>query len=231
MLELKQKNRSVLVLLAALNEEQGIGPTIEELKKFLVDPLLLVIDGRSADRTIEIAKKFNAEIVGQKGSGKGDAIAQGVKFTDFYGKYAIMIDADFTYPARFIPQMVKILEERPQVGMVCGNRFNKKFCRKGMEKKFLIGNLMLCLIHKLLNGVQLKDPLTGLRVARWEILKNWQPKSFGFDIEVELNQFIERQGYEIAEVPIELRPRLGKKKLGILDGLTIFKRIILQTIY
>ena len=31
-------------------------------------------------------------------------------------------------------------------------------------------------------------------------------------MEVELNHFIEKQGYAIVEVPIGLRPRLGKKK-------------------
>ncbi len=72
--------------------------------------------------------------------------------------------------------------------------------------------------------------LSGLRVVRWDLLKNWTPKSSGFDIEVELNHFIEKQGYEIVEVPISLRPRLGKKKLNVFDGLTIFKRIIMERI-
>ena len=231
MLELKQKSSSIIVLLAALNEEQGIGATIEELKYFLDDFKLLVIDGQSEDRTIEIAKKFNSDIIGQLGRGKGDAIAHGIKLADFSGKYAIMIDADFTYPAEFIPQMVKILDERPQVGMVCGCRFNDKYTRRGMKNKFLIGNRILAFTHNLLNGCQLNDPLTGLRVIRWDLLRNWRPKSVGFDIEVELNHFIERQGYDIVEVPIELRRRLGEKKLGILDGLTIFKRIILESTY
>ena len=73
------------------------------------------------------------------------------------------------------------------------------------------------------------DPLTGLRVIRWDIIKKWRPKSKGFDIEVELNHFIEKQGYNIIEIPIGLRPRLGEKKLNILDGLTILKRIIIET--
>ena len=50
-------------------------------------------------------------------------------------------------------------------------------------------------------------------------------------MEVELNHFIEKQGYAIVEVPIGLRPRLGEKKLKVFDGLTIFKRIILESMY
>lgn len=227
---LKQKRSPYLVIMAALNEEQGIGPTIEEVNFFLNNPAFLVIDGNSKDRTIEIAKSCDAKILEQKGRGKGDAICFGIENADFDGKYAIMIDSDFTYPAEFIPEMVRILEEDPDVGMVCGNRFNDKFKIQGMERKFLVGNKILAFIHNFFNGVNLKDPLTGLRVIRWDAIKSWKPKSLGFDIEVELNHFIEKQGYRIVEIPIGLRRRLGKKKLGILDGLSIFKRIVLKTI-
>jgi dolichol-phosphate mannosyltransferase len=228
--ESKQKPSSFLVLLAALNEEKGIVPTIKELKRFLNDPYFLVIDGRSVDRTIERAKKFDVDILGQFGNGKGNAIAQGIKYTDFKGKYAVIIDADYTYPAKFIPQMVKILDKKPKVGMVCGNRFNRKYNRRRMKSIYFIGNRILMFAHNFLNGVYLKDPLSGLRVVRWNILNKWKPKSSGFDIEVELNHFVQRQGYQIIEIPIELRPRLGKKKLNILDGITIFKRIILKSV-
>ena len=217
--------------MAALNEEQGIGPTIEEVNRFLDNPAFLVIDGKSKDRTIQIAESCDAKILEQKGKGKGDAVCFGIEHADFNGKYAVMIDSDFTYPAEFIPEMIRILDKNPDVGMVCGNRFNNKYKMEGMETKFYIGNQILAFTHNFFNGVHLQYPLTGLRVMRWDVLKKWRPKSTGFDIEVELNHFIERQGYKIIEIPIGLRRRLGKKKLNILDGLTIFRRIILETGY
>jgi dolichol-phosphate mannosyltransferase len=82
----------------------------------------------------------------------------------------------------------------------------------------------------LFNGVTLRDPLTGLRVIRWELVRNWQPKSSGFDIEVELNHHIERQGYSIAEIEISYRERIGEKKLKLKDGITILKRILAESI-
>jgi glycosyltransferase involved in cell wall biosynthesis len=45
---------STQVIIAALNEEEGIGPTIAELKATLDAPRVLVVDGRSTDRTVEI---------------------------------------------------------------------------------------------------------------------------------------------------------------------------------
>ena len=74
---------------------------------FGVDLLdFLVLDGRSVDKTVEIAKKFGVTVKQQLGYGKGDAIAQGIRSSDFFGDYVVMIDADFTYPAKFIPDMV-----------------------------------------------------------------------------------------------------------------------------
>jgi hypothetical protein len=91
------------------------------------------------------------------------------------------------------------------------------------------GNRLLAFVHNLLNGVSMRDPLTGLRVVRWEIIKDWKIKSKSFDVEVELNHLVERKGFEIVEIPIYYRPRLGEKKLKPKHGFTILKRIILES--
>jgi dolichol-phosphate mannosyltransferase len=219
------------VLIAALNEEQGIGPTLSDFKNYVQESSLLVVDGDSCDRTVEIAKNLGAEIVFQRGKGKGDAIAQAVQRMDFDGEYVIMTDADFTYPAEFVPKMIRVLEGNPNVGMVCGNRFNRDFNNAGMRNMFYAGNRFLAATHNFFNGVKLADPFTGLRVIRWSLLKGWKPKSTGFDIEVELNHHIERRGYGIVEIPISYRDRLGEKKLKARHGLEIFKRILLESTY
>jgi glycosyltransferase involved in cell wall biosynthesis len=220
---------SVLMIIAALDEEEGIGPSLAELKETLEDPVYLVVDGNSTDRTVEIAKKIGAEIFRQEGSGKGRAIAQAIKRVNFDGKYVAFTDADFTYPAKYIPKMIQILEENPQVGMVTGNRFGHSLELNAMKNPFFIGNRLLAFAQHLLNGVHLEDPLTGLRVIRWQILKDWDPKSKGFDIEAEINHRVEREGYQTVEIPIQYRSRLGKKKLKLKDGFTILKRIISES--
>jgi len=221
---------SVLVIIAALNEEEGIGPSLAEVREVLEDPRYLVVDGNSVDRTVEVAKEMGAEVLFQEGSGKGWAIAQAIRLVDSDVKYVVFIDADFTYPAGYLPEMIRILEENPEVGMVTGNRFNHSFTLKSMNNLFFIGNRFLALAHRLLNGVNLSDPLTGLRVVRWRILKNWKPKSKGFDVEAEMNYLVERQGYKIVEIPIQYRNRLGEKKLKLRHGFTILKRILAESL-
>lgn len=60
---------------------------------------LLVVDGNSHDRTVEVAKNCGASILFQDGTGKGDAIAKALEHTGSDVKYIVLTDADFTYPA------------------------------------------------------------------------------------------------------------------------------------
>jgi glycosyltransferase involved in cell wall biosynthesis len=221
---------SVLVMIAALNEEEGIGPTLAELGNVLKKPKYLVIDGNSTDRTIEIAKERGAEILFQKGIGKGDALAHAIGSVDSDIKYVVFTDADFSYPAEYLTKMIQILDENPEVGMVTGNRFNSHLRLSSMKSPFYVGNRFLAWAQLLLNGVSLRDPLTGLRVIRWKILKNWKPKSKGFDIEAEVNHLVEKQGYQTIEIPIKYRDRLGEKKLKLRHGFSILKRIISESL-
>jgi glycosyltransferase involved in cell wall biosynthesis len=228
---LKDSDRgfSADVIVAALNEEEGIGLTLEEISRKIIPNQVLVVDGHSDDRTVEIAKDLGAHILFQDGKGKGDAIAKAVRYIGSDVDCVAVTDADFTYPAEHIPEMMQILENHPDVGMVCGNRFNGYAEDSALHNLFYFGNKLLAFSHGLLNGVNLRDPLTGLRVIRAEILKKWQVKSKGFDVEVELNSEVKRKGFEIVEVPIGYRKRFGEKKLRINDGATILKRIFLES--
>ncbi len=222
---------STQVIIAAWNEEEGIGLTVAELMDTLDSLRVLVVDGRSTDRTLEVAKDLGADVLFQDGLGKGDAVAKGIAHIDPAVDYVVFTDADYTYPAGYVPQMIKILEDNPEVGMVCGNRFNGYQEKTAHSSIFYIGNRLIAFTHKLLNGITLDDPLTGLRVVRARILRGWKVKSKGFDIEVELNQHVEREGFGIVEVPIKYRERLGEKKLGAKNGIEIMKHILFETIY
>ncbi len=229
--EKKVNNSAIAVVIATLNEEKGIGPTVEELQLVLNDPYLLVVDGRSVDKTVEISKNMGADVILQKKKGKGEAISQGIKELNSEVRYVVFIDADFTYPAEYNPKMIEILEQNTDVGMVIGNRFNGKFNFKdAISDAFYAGNRFLAFAQHLFNGIKLCDPLSGLRVSRWKILKNWEPKSKGFDVEAEMNYRVERLGYRVIEIPIRYRPRLGEKKLKLRHGFTIFKRILVESL-
>ena len=101
---------SISVVIATLNEEEGIGPTIGEMQEILNNPYMVVVDGNSVDRTIEIAKNMGADVMLQEGRGKGDAMFQGMKDLTTKVPYIVFTDADYTYPAEYVPGMIAILE-------------------------------------------------------------------------------------------------------------------------
>jgi glycosyltransferase involved in cell wall biosynthesis len=216
------------VVVAAYNEEEGIVPTLCELKEVLSQSSLLVVDGNSSDRTLELAKDLGAEIVVQRGRGKGSAISQGLARLDGATSYVVFTDADFTYPAMHIKEMISVLDLHPQVGMVLGDRFSKMYEKESDRNQFYLGNRILGFAQRVIHGVKLNDPYTGLRLVRFKLLKGWKPRSEGFDIEAELNHRVDRLGYKIVELPIKYRRRLGKKKLSFRHGLKILRRIVIE---
>ena len=218
------------IFIAALNEEEGVGATISELSENINAKRILVIDGHSQDRTVEVAKEYGAEIIYQDGKGKGDALAKAIQCMGKDVEYVVITDADYTYPAEHVPEMIQILENNPNIGMVCGNRFSKQTQRNAFQRRFTFGNKLLAFAHGFFNGIDLQDPLTGLRVIRADILRKWNIKSKGFDIEVELNHQVGKQGYNTIEIPIQYRKRLGEKKLKMKHGATILKRILFESL-
>ncbi len=228
--EIQQSNASIQLVIAALNEEEGIGLTIAEMKDTLGDIPTLIVDGKSADKTVALSRNMGATVITQDGKGKGDALAKAIENLNPEANYTILTDADYTYPAKYVPDMIKILDENPHVGMVCGNRFNGNVDKKALYQIFHVGNKLLAFAHKILNGVTLEDPLTGLRLIRTDILREWHIESKGFDIEVELNNFVQKQGYITQEILINYRARLGEKKLKARHGITILRRILKDSI-
>lgn len=216
------------VILAAYNEEEGIAPTISELKEVLNNPYLVVVDGKSTDRTLELAKDLGADVLIQKGMGKGSAISQGLTRLRSDTSYIVFTDADYTYPAKHIKEMISVIDLNPDVGMVLGDRFNKIYEKESDRNQFYVGNRILRFTQNIIDGLKLNDPYTGLRLIRFTLVKNWKPKSQGFDIEAELNHHIQQSGYKIVELPIKYRKRLGKKKLGFRHGLKILRRIVIE---
>jgi len=217
------------VIIPAFNEQEGIGKTIAEIKRCLNCDNIIVVDGRSDDATVEIAEEMGAHVLFQDGIGKGNAVQEAIKHLNPKTKYVALIDADFTYPASYLNSMIKTLDD-PSTGMVLGNRFSELYKTESVRDHYYLGNKIISFVHRFSNGINLQDPLTGLRIIKFELLKDWTPAAQGFDIEVELNCHTSSMGYKIVEVPIHYRKRLGKKKLGFINGIEIINRIFANAI-
>ena len=82
----------------------------------------IVIDGGSADGSVEILRRYSERLAGwvsEKDLGQTDAINKG--FARAKGEILAWLNSDDTYEPHAIREAVKFLQERPEVGLVYGD--------------------------------------------------------------------------------------------------------------
>ena len=94
----------VTVIIPTLNEEQSIGQTIDQIPKDFANIEIMIVDGLSKDRTVEIAKEKSARVVMEKRKGYGRAYKTG--FAEAKGDIICTLDGDTTYPAEEFHQVL-----------------------------------------------------------------------------------------------------------------------------
>lgn len=220
--------KRVSIILPALDEEEAVGKVIDEIPKKDMEERgyrveILVVDNGSTDRTREIAETKEAKIIVEPIKGKGRAVR--TAFESVSGDFIFMLDADYTYPATYIPQMLEALEEGYNV--VLGSRLKGQRAEGAMSKLNLIGNRLLAFIANTLYGTRISDLCTGYWGLTREVVENLELDATGFQLEANMFTEIAKKGYRIAEVPILYRRRLTPTKLSSLeDGLRIGRTLI-----
>ncbi|MBC7129366.1 MAG: glycosyltransferase family 2 protein [Thermoplasmatales archaeon] len=206
----------VSFVIPALNEEEGIGRTIdrinmEEFKKRKMDVEIIVVDGNSTDATREIAKEKGANVIIEPRKGYGRAYKTGL--TKATGEIIVTGDADATYPFEIAHEYVDILLKE-DLDFITTNRF------AGLEKgamsfKHFFGNFILSSALRLLFGLKIKDSQSGMWIIRKEALnkiKNLEDLSDGmaFSEEIKIEMFKKARAREIDSYLYE---REGKAKI------------------
>lgn len=199
------------VIIPTMNEEKSIGLVIEEVKAALGNSRpfeILVVDTDSKDRTREIAAEKGARVIDEPRRGYGRAYKTG--FANATGDIIATLDADMTYPAADIPQLVSMLE-REDLDFVSTNRFARM--EKGaMSAKHRFGNWILSVTARILFRVRLRDSQSGMWVFRRECLPklNVESDAMSFSEELKVEAF---RKLRAREVPISYRARVGEVKL------------------
>ena len=214
----KDINSEVTVVIPTLNEAEAIGKVIDELRQYGIENII-VVDGHSTDGTPKIAEEKGVKVIFQEGKGKAFAIRTALKHVKT--PYILVMDGDYTYPAKHVKELYEKIKEG--YDEVIGAR---KWSRKTQELAFRIGNRMLTLLFNLLFGVRLSDVLSGMYIVRRSRISDALFETKGFSIETEIAAHIASTTMKIAEIPIEYRKRIGKKKLKIKHGFLIAKDMI-----
>lgn len=220
-------NSDVTVIIPTLNEEESIKKVLWELNH-LGYHKILIVDGNSRDKTVQVAKEFGANIIVQNGTGKGDALRQAFNHAGLDGDKIVIMDADGSMDAKEISLLINALDSGAD--MAKGSRFLKYGYSEDMSLIRRIGNKFFLFLVNWFWSTNYTDLCYGFGVFRKDALEKLWPhlKSSNFEIETEIFIKAKELGLNVVEVPsIEFRRRHGKSNLSTFgDGFRILKTII-----
>ena len=210
---LKAPNLKVSIVIPTLNEQDGIGPTLESVDRAAFaaegwDLEFLVIDGASRDRTKKEAEARGARVVVEPRRGYGRAYKRG--FAEATGDVLVTGDADGTYPLERAHEFVDVLLRDGLDFLNCDRYANLE--RGAMSAKHRFGNWVLSSTARVLFGIRLRDSQSGMWVIRRSALpalgveRMAEGMAFSQEIKIEA---IRRFGGRFKEIPAGLRPRIG----------------------
>jgi len=220
---IQQQKMVVQAVVPALNEGNTIEMLLKDLNRY-VDAVLLM-DGHSKDETAELAKNLGAEVILQRGTGKGQALREAFELAK--GNIIVMLDADGSMRPEEIPLMVKAILDGADV--VKCSRFLKGGGSEDISRLRKLGNSFFAWLVNLFWSSNYTDLCYGFAAFRSEALMKLTPliRSERFELETELFIKAKKLGLRVVELPsVELMRRDGKSNLRTFrDGFGILRTI------
>ena len=166
---------TVSVVIPAKNEERNISHVLDALPEGMHEVIL--VDGNSVDRTVEVARQHYPEIIviGQTRKGKGNALACG--FERATGDFIVMIDADSSTDPSEIPRFVDAL--RQGADFAKGSRFMPGAGSSDISRVRQAGNFWLIRFVNLLYGTRYTDLCYGYNAFRPRLPGSHRPRRAG----------------------------------------------------
>lgn len=219
-----QRKATISLIIPAKNEAKNLPHVLPFIPQD-VDEVILV-DGKSTDGTVEVARSLRPDIrvVTQTGKGKGNALRAG--FAAARGDIIVMIDADGSTDPREMPVFVSTL--MAGADFVKGSRFMQGGGSADITSLRKFGNWGLTTLVKLMYGGNFTDLAYGYAAFWRRILPPLELDGEGFEIETMMNVRALRSGVRVAEVPSFEAERIhGQSNLNTFrDGWRVLKTIM-----
>ena len=132
------------------NSERTLNECLKKLSEIedSIDKEVIIVDGGSTDRTLEIVKqyekKLNIKILSDQGRGLG--YARDIGWRSSSSDYIVMLDSDVIISKEFLTEAIKILEKDESLGAVSA-KLKPISLDKGWFGKFQEKNLAIYLHH------------------------------------------------------------------------------------
>ncbi len=221
---------AISIVIPAYNEEGGIVPSLKDVCEImnsssLTHEIIVVNDG-STDKTAEIAAGVKGVRVIDlpENRGYGAALKAGIRSA----KYDVIVitDADGTYPANRIPDLVESLGN---YDMVVGARIGKNVTIPNIRKP---AKWALRVLSAYLAGRPIPDLNSGLRVMKKDLVMRFEhllPAGFSFTTTITLASLCTQS--LVKYVPIDYHARIGDSKIKATHAFDFLLLIIRTIVY
>lgn len=214
--------RPLAAILTAYNDEEAIGPSVDE---FLRQPRMervIVVDNNCTDATAAVAAARGAAVVAEALQGYGYACMRGLRFAleTTRADFVVLAEGDMTFFGDDVPKLLPYLEE---CDLVLGTRTNRTLTQSASQMDWFLawGNLALAFLIRLrywdrnfLGRAQLTDVGCTFRVIRRSALQRIidQLTVGGYYFSPHMILVALRNDLRVVEVPIKFRARVGVSK-------------------
>jgi dolichol-phosphate mannosyltransferase len=223
-------DNSLLVIIPTYNEIENIAPLVEDVFFRAPDAHILVVDDNSPDGTAVVVEKIacaNPALHIMKRSGKlggASAFLEGFSWGINNGfDILLAMDADFSHDPKYIPVMLKEIEN---ADLVIGSRNvpgggieNRSFFRNILTKcgALYCRVLLKCPVMDFTGGYNMWRKSTLERIGLQEVICR------GYSFQIEMKYKTHKKGCRITEVPIIFPDR--KKGQSKMSGSFLLKAL------
>ena len=217
-----------LCVIPAYNEERAIGSVLSALRNGSPELDILVVDDGSTDGTAAVAEAEGAQVLRLPYNlGIGGARQAGYIFAERHGyRVVVQFDADGQHLKHQINALVSTLAEQ-DLDMVIGSRFIEK---KGdlSSPSRRAGGRLLSVILKLVCGLWITDPTSGLRVAGQRAILLFAADYPDDYPEVESIALLSRYGLRVGEKSTIMDRRIaGNSSISIMDSMYYMVKVVI----
>ncbi len=220
------------VVIPALNEQDAIGKTIEEIKAVLeqagIDGAeIIVVNDGSSDETEARARATGATVINHPHNvGYGRSLKDGIRAAKH--DTICITDADLTYPAAAIPKLLQ--EYRKGFDLVVGERTGHHYAGSVFKGPL---RMILRLLVEFSAGREVPDANSGRRIfSRDTILSYLAHLCDTFSFTTSQTLAYSMTGRFVTYLPIDYHERIGQTKVRMFkDSMRTMQYIVQAIIY
>jgi len=215
---------SVSLVIPTLNEEANIGWVLQRVPAWVEE--VIVVDGGSRDRTVEVARALRPDVVVVTELRKGKGVALRTGFAAATREVIVMIDADGSMDPAEIESYVRAVDEG--YDLVKGSRACPGGGSTDLTPTRQLGNFCLRGLVNLMYSADFTELCYGFMALRRSSVPAMDLTAEGFEIETQIVVNSLRRGLRIAEIPSLEAERLnGQSHLHpVRDGLRVLSTIL-----